>query len=171
MSKLSQRQELQQKLSPQQILQAKILQLNALNLEQRILSEIEMNPALELEEIDDEENLENVEPDEIKDDTDEISELDDKNEETEFEWEEILGDPDEYEYSNLDTKDYHETPLHITKTITDSLMDQLCDINTSENDLEIAEQIIGNLDEHGYLNIEPILISDRMEVDEKRYWR
>ena len=52
MSKISQKQELQHKLTPQQILQAKILQLTAINLEQRILSEVESNPALELEEVE-----------------------------------------------------------------------------------------------------------------------
>ena len=52
MSKISQKQDLQHKLTPQQILQAKILQLTAINLEQRILSEVESNPALELEEVE-----------------------------------------------------------------------------------------------------------------------
>ena len=47
MAKLSQHQELQQKLSPQQILQASLLQLNAQVLEQRILEEIEKKEALD----------------------------------------------------------------------------------------------------------------------------
>ena len=48
MSKISQRQDLNQKLSPQQILQAKLFQLNSFALEQRLYQEIERNPLLEL---------------------------------------------------------------------------------------------------------------------------
>ena len=65
MAKLSQSQELQQKLSPQQILQASLLQLNAQVLEQRILEEIEKNPALELAEIDDNESNEVENPESV----------------------------------------------------------------------------------------------------------
>ena len=165
MSKISQKQELQHKLTPQQILQAKILQLTAINLEQRILSEIESNPALELEEVEQDSVSEEVELDEPN--ADEISELDEKDEETDFDWEEILGDPDEYEHPYSEQKEKVDMPLHMAKTITDSIMEQLNDLNLSDVDLEIAEQVIGNLDEHGYLTIEPILISDRMMIEEE----
>ena len=47
MAKLQQRLEQKQVLQPQQILQAAILQLNAVNLEERILDELEINPALD----------------------------------------------------------------------------------------------------------------------------
>ena len=169
MPKITQKQELQHKLTPQQILQAKILQLTAMNLEQRILSEIESNPALELEEVEQDPVNEEEELDEP--DGDEISELDDKDEETDFDWEEILGDPDEYEHPHSDQKERVDMPLHMAKTITDSIMEQLNDLNLPDVDLEIAEQVIGNLDEHGYLTIEPILISDRMRVEEESVLR
>ena len=52
MSKISQKIELGQKLTPQQVLQANILQLNTTLLEQRILRELEENPALEMMEIE-----------------------------------------------------------------------------------------------------------------------
>ena len=48
MSKLQQKQELQQKLSPQQLLQARLFQLNTFSLEQHIYHELEKNPLLEL---------------------------------------------------------------------------------------------------------------------------
>ena len=67
MSKLSQRQELQQKLTPKQILKASLLQLNLPLLEQRILHEIEINPALEMLENKDElEEESNVEEEELQ---------------------------------------------------------------------------------------------------------
>lgn len=47
MAKLQQRLEQKQVLRPQQILQATILQLNSVNLEDRILEELEINPALD----------------------------------------------------------------------------------------------------------------------------
>jgi len=47
MTKLAQRLEQKQVLQPQQILQAAILQLNTDNLEERILEELEINPALD----------------------------------------------------------------------------------------------------------------------------
>ena len=46
MTKLQQKLELSQKLTPQQVLQANILQLNTTLLEQRIFQELEENPAL-----------------------------------------------------------------------------------------------------------------------------
>ena len=64
MPKLSQTQELRQQLTPKQILQASLLQLNLPLLEQRILHELEINPALEMIELSDEfptEDSQNIE--------------------------------------------------------------------------------------------------------------
>ena len=47
MSRLSQKLEQKQKLALRQVLQARLLQLNTLNLEQAILKELELNPVLE----------------------------------------------------------------------------------------------------------------------------
>ena len=47
MPRLEQKQSLKQTLSPRQILQAKLLNLNSLSLESYILNEIESNPVLE----------------------------------------------------------------------------------------------------------------------------
>ena len=33
--------------------------------------------------------------------------------------------------------------------------------------MKIAEEVLGNLDSQGYLTIEPILISDRLELNEQ----
>ena len=97
-----------------------------------------------------------------------VSEIDEKKDETDFEWEELMGDPDEFDfktYKEVESK-HVEMPLHTKKTVTDNFLDQLNDINASEQELEIAEQVLGNLDDHGYLNIEPVLIADRMNVEE-----
>ena len=78
MGKNIQRQELKTQLTPQQILKANILQLNAILLEQRIVRELETNPVLEESEIS---------PDEAEDIQ---SEEEDSEEETEFNDHQIL---------------------------------------------------------------------------------
>ena len=83
MSKLSQKQELRQKLTPKQILQASLMQLNLPLLEQRILHELEINPALEMIELIDEEL------------DDKIQDSDDSEEEMETDTEEDV------EFANL----------------------------------------------------------------------
>ena len=52
MANLSQKIEKKQKLSPRQILESNIIQLNYHNLENRIVEELEKNPMLEIEEYD-----------------------------------------------------------------------------------------------------------------------
>ena len=47
MPRLSQKLEQKQKLAPRQVLQARLLQLNTINIEQTILKELEQNPILE----------------------------------------------------------------------------------------------------------------------------
>ena len=47
MARLEQKQSLRQTLSPKQILQARLLQLNSLSFEAYILNELELNPVLE----------------------------------------------------------------------------------------------------------------------------
>ena len=77
MSELRQNQEQKLKLSIKQVLHAKLLQLNAQLLEQRILKEISDNPVLELAEDQELEESE-IQEDEDSLSQDEISEIDDK---------------------------------------------------------------------------------------------
>ena len=87
MSKLVQHFEQKQKLSPKQILEANIVQLNFANLEKRILEEIEKNPVLE---ISDEESTNEEDSKEQNDD--------------EFDWEELASNSDEYDSFSKPTK-------------------------------------------------------------------
>ena len=113
MSKLFQKLELEQKLTPQQVLQANILQLNTTLLEQRVLQELEENPALEMAELEEKPVEQNQEESEDKDESEmemdePIRELDEKTDETDFEWEELMGDPDEFDYSSIDKPEKQE---------------------------------------------------------------
>lgn len=154
MSRLKQTQELKQTLKPQQVLQANILQLTSTNLEQRILQELEENPALEMME------LEEI-PEEEFDDPE-----NNEDEETEFEWDDLLGDDYDSGMPREKPKEIQEIPIKSEKTIFEYLSEQIRDLNLTNDELEIAEQVIGNIDDDGYLSVEPVLISDRLGFSE-----
>jgi len=144
---LSQRLSQQQKLSPQQIQYQKLLQLNTLALEQRIKTELELNPILEEEmeltqETDDKEKDEDSTVDEIKDPDNE-----------EFSLEDYMNDDDhdhEKVYRGSDEEQFH--PLApVRETLSEHLIEQLNMLNLDENSFRLGEEIIGNLDDAGYL--------------------
>jgi RNA polymerase sigma-54 factor len=144
---LSQRLSQQQKLSPQQIQYQKLLQLNTLALEQRIKTELELNPILEEEmelaqETDDKEKDEDSTVDEIKDPDNE-----------EFSLEDYMNDDDhdhEKVYRGSDEEQFH--PLApVRETLSEHLTEQLNMLNLDENSFRLGEEIIGNLDDAGYL--------------------
>ncbi|GIT40346.1 MAG: hypothetical protein Ct9H300mP9_1960 [Candidatus Neomarinimicrobiota bacterium] len=68
MPTLKQTQTQKQKLAPRQVLQAKLLQLNTVNLEQAILKELEQNPVLE--QVEPEEPQEILKEENVVDDMD-----------------------------------------------------------------------------------------------------
>ena len=143
MAKLEQRLEQKQVLQPQQILQATILQLNTVNLEERILQELETNPALD--------QIEGTSEPEVETADDE-----------DLDWEQ----DNDYEPPNVyEKKEYIDMPIPQKKDFVEYLADQLnlCDFSVQER--LVAEEIIYNLDENGYLAMDVELISDRFEMD------
>ncbi len=161
-------QKMLQKLSPQQIQLMKLLQVPTANLETRIKEEMEENPALEL---DDETHDENA--DELKDEFTETSEE---------EYEEKDGSEDEYE--NIDISEYvqdgddevgdyklrddnypeenedRQLPHKTESSFYEQLLNQLGLLNLADKEQAIAEQIIGSIDEDGYLRRETSAIVD-----------
>ena len=153
-------QKLLQKLSPQQIQLMKLLQVPTANLEERIKEELEENPALEVTEEDHEDNFE------------------EGFEEFEGEKEDFESEGSEDEYGQIDISEYvHEgddevgdyrlrddnygdneeqktIPHRIEKTFHEHLLDQLGMLPLDERRHKIAEQIIGSLDDDGYLRRE-----------------
>ena len=140
---------LQQKLSPQQILLMKLLQIPTIALEQRIKQEIEENPALEDSAEADEEFGESVADEDFE------NEFDNENSD-EFDLNDYLTDDDIPSYK-LQSNNYSadderkEIPYASGKTFQDNLMAQLGLRRLSEKQLAIAKTIIGNLDDSGYL--------------------
>ncbi len=161
MLNLQQRQSLQQKLSPQQIQYIKLLQLPTLALEQRIKAELEINPLLEegmdeeLEEIEQQEEA--AEQDETADQAEESKTEDDSGEvDDDYNWEEFLDSTDDlYGYKaqvdKSDEEEQRDIPLPSQTSMAEHLREQILFLGLSETDELIADQIIGSIDEDGYL--------------------
>lgn len=156
MLKQNQTLKLLQKISPQQIQFIKLLQVPTASLEQRIKEEIEQNPALEDEKIGFGESQ-----------NDEYKDLDSKNDQDTgtggdnfYDTHEGLDDyfaNDAYDYKTQlprnidDDEDEYEAPIVQMKSLYDLLLEQLLHLDLDERKRTIAEQIIGNIDEDGYL--------------------
>ncbi|MDA3867165.1 MAG: RNA polymerase factor sigma-54 [Salinivirgaceae bacterium] len=144
MLKQSLQQKLLQKLSPQQIQLIKLLEVPTLQLEQRIKKEIEENPALE--EGNDSADDEYAQEDDYQEDnTDEFS-IDDYIEDDEI--------PNyKLQTSNYSKDDEHkEVPYSEGASFHEFLRNQLLlKLSMKEEDRMLAEYIIGNIDDDGYL--------------------
>jgi len=147
-----------QRLSPQQIQLMKLLQIPTVALEQRIKEELEINPALE-------EGADGEEYDEFADvDAQQEEEYDDSMDD-EFGIEDYLDDddiPDYQLYANNSSADDEEKeiPLSGGASFQDILLEQLGMRVLSESQRVIAENIIGNIDDDGYLRREVFAIVD-----------
>ncbi len=161
MLNLQQRQSLQQKLSPQQIQYIKLLQLPTLALEQRIKAEMEINPLLEEGEEEDEDAQEESEDegpsDETANDADDTPESgeDDTEDSDDYNWEDFLNSSEDlYGYKaqvDTDDDDDREIPVAAGLSMAEHLKNQLPFLDLNETQELIAEQIIGSIDEDGYL--------------------
>lgn len=149
-------QKLLQKLSPQQILLMKLLQIPSAALEQRIKQEIEENPALDEmsdSEADQEDSQDSLSDDDLGDgEKDEYDSTED-----EFDLNDYMDDDDIPSYrlasNNQGSQDENkEIPFAAGKSFQDFLLDQLGLRNLSDEETVIAQNIIGNLDDSGYLN-------------------
>ena len=167
MLKQSQHQKLLQKLSPQQIQLMKLLQIPTANLEERIKEELEENPALEQGEDDgptDEYDLNEGEND-FDGDTEEVELSDDTADKVDLD--DFLRHEDDgdggYDYSDDyygNSEEKQSTPVSVENSFHDHLVDQLGMLELDERRQKIAEQIIGSIDEDGYLRREPSAIVD-----------
>ena len=154
MLNLSQKQSLQQKLSPQQIQYIKLLQLPTLALEQRIKAEMEINPMLEEGE---EEAEEVVAADESETEAESAEESSaEESKEDEYDWNELLDNSDDlYGYkARVDQsaeEDRQEYIQPARDSVLESLRSQLSFLELSENEELVADQIVGSVDDDGYL--------------------
>lgn len=161
-------QKLLQKLSPQQIQLMKLLQVPTANLEERIKEELEENPALE----QGEDGYEDQMTEEPRDEFDSTGE------------EEFEPDGSEADYENVDISEYvadedgeiadyklkddnypeledqRVVPYKIEVSFHELLIEQLGLLNLDDQSRQIAEQIVGSIDDDGYLRREVESIVD-----------
>lgn len=150
-------QKLQQKLSPQQIQLIRLLELPAIELEERIKHELEDNPALEegKEPVDDLERSDNEESGEDGSSTENDMDL-------------SLGDylteDDIPDYKLREMNDRVEkkedVPFSVSQSLNEFLLQQLGLRDLPESQVKIAEYIIGNIDDDGYLRRDLSAIAD-----------
>jgi len=158
MLSLSQKLSQQQKLSPQQIQYQKLLQLNTLALEQRIKTELEVNPILE-EVMEDEIEIsqDQLDKDKKQESGEDEEEFDNEeyNKDDEFELEDFMNDYDsefEADHINQSGDDEVYQPLAQSReSLTEHLRNQLQMLNLADDLYVLGEEIIGNLDDDGYL--------------------
>jgi len=155
-------QKLQQKLSPQQIQLMKLLQIPTANLEQRIEEELEANPALEEGDV-----IDNV-LDDLESDLDEAEKDNDQDEIEDFSIEDYFDDDGEYpdyktstyEGANNNDDENKTIPFSVGVTFHEFLLKQLGIKDLDNESYLIAAQIIGSIDDDGYLRREIINIVD-----------
>ncbi len=146
MLKQSLQQKLLQKLSPQQIQLMKLLQVPTIALEQRIKEELESNPALE----------EGLDLDKVNDQDEYQDDYDDENKRDDFDLSEYISDDEVPSYKTSvrnsgPDEDEKSMPLSMGKSFHELLTTQLGLLKLSEDEKMVAEHLIGNLDDAGYL--------------------
>ncbi|NLE01449.1 MAG: RNA polymerase factor sigma-54 [Fibrobacter sp.] len=148
--------KLQQKLSFQMIQSLKLLQVNTLQLEQLLKTELELNPVLEAgDELENE--AEEIQESKDQDDSQEetADELD-VNEDS-IDWEEYLEEGFDLGYSYNEEVDrneerYEPTPVYQV-TLEEHLNNQLAEKKLPENTKLLVQFLIGSLDADGYLRV------------------
>ena len=142
MQKLSLKQTLTQKLSPQQIQFMKLLQVPQAAIERRVEAEIERNPTLE-----------------VAENNDELSENDDY----EAELKNIVNIQDplnhtsytmQPSYSQATSTHNWQAPIVAQHTFHEQLREQLNLLQLNERQQKIGEQLIGNIEPDGYLRLD-----------------
>jgi RNA polymerase sigma-54 factor len=160
--------KLQQKLSFQMIQSLKLLQVNTLQLEQLLKTEMEMNPVLEASE-----EAEEIQQDEQHEESDDpVAEKDDPeldlNEES-VDWEEYLEEGFDLGYSHSEEVDhgverYEPTAVYMP-TLEEYLVNQLVGRKLSERDMLMVKLIIGYLGNDGYLRTPLEEIAEFAHID------
>jgi len=162
----------QQKLSPQQIQYQKLLQLNTLALEQRIKTELELNPILEEVLTDDMEiSLDQKDDSKEKESDKETEEFEEEYvaAEEDFDYEDYMNEDDiESNRINRSAEDDEKTaPLAPSvETLSDHLLEQIYTLDLDKDLLMLGESIIGSLDKDGYFKQDLMEFKTNLEMFE-----
>lgn len=154
------RQQLQQKLSPQQIQVIRLLELPAIELEEKVKHELEENPALE-EGKDAPDEFDQTDS-EIGDNSDSMTENNEGEDDLslgDYLTEDDIPDYKLQEIREKSTKK-EDIPFSVSESLNEFLLQQLGFRNLPEKEVKIAEYIIGNIDDDGYLRRDLGAIAD-----------
>lgn len=160
MLKQVQTQKLLQKLSPQQIQLMKLLQLPTIALEQRIKEEMEINPALEEGPDTEDEASSDFE----EENYDDVSKEED-NKRDDFSISDYMDEDEGFSYklkanNTSPDEERKEIPFSVGVSFQDLLESQLGLKDLDDREYQIADYLIGNLDDDGYLRRDLISIVD-----------
>lgn len=144
--------KLSQKLSPQQIQLMKLIQLPTQAFEQRLEEELVENPALE----NGKEEAENYEDDYADSNADDYEDYDNERIETEINIDEYLSNDEtpDYKYQANNYSDDDEdksTPIAAGVSFHQDLINQLNTFILNDEDRNIAEFLVGSIDDMGYI--------------------
>ena len=159
--------KLSQKLSPQQIQLMKLIQLPTQAFEQRVKQELEENPALDSGKEEAKDEYEEF--DNSADDDYESEKI-----ETDINVDDYLSD-DEVPSYRLNTNNYssddeeRQVPYASGTSFTQHLMGQLHTYRLDEQQMEIAEFLIGSIDDSGYLRRDLIDLLDDLAFTQNIY--
>ena len=144
------------RLTPQQVQYLKLLQLPTLALEQRVKMELELNPVLELtEELD--KTPDQEETDSSEDDVEEPA-ADDSYSLEDYMNDDLAGYKSPETVKQRDEDDSYEPPLPATVPLSERLLGQFRLSSDDDEESLLAEEILGNVDEDGYLRRDLALI-------------
>jgi RNA polymerase sigma-54 factor len=154
-----------QKLSPQQIQLMKLLQVPTAQLEERIKEELEENPALEQGEEDSKEEFENTEEEVAAEDEFDLDGSEDEYDNIDVSEYIQEGDDEVGDYKLRDDNypeldDSKTIPHKVEISFNEILLEQLGHLNLDAHLQPIAEQVVGSLDDDGYLRREISSIVD-----------
>ncbi len=146
--------KLSQKLSPQQIQLMKLIQLPTQAFEQRLKEEMVENPALETGKEDDYESADEYSNDDNYDEYDDYE--GERIDADEINIDEYLSDDETPGYklqanNYSDDDDDRTMPFAATVSFHQSLIDQLNTFILADNEREIAEFLVGSIDDMGYI--------------------
>ncbi len=162
---------LQQRMAPQLIQSLQLLQMSTLDLELEIQQQMEINPLLEdTLEIEEETDEGAIAEEGLK----EEAELPGGSDEVDFDA--LLGDSFERNSYNNEASEYdpdweqdrepRENRITTVPPLLDQLLEQLTVAELEGRDVEIAEFIIGNIDDRGYLTCAASEIAEDIQVPE-----
>ncbi|GAB3903438.1 RNA polymerase factor sigma-54 [Mucilaginibacter boryungensis] len=155
MLKQNLQQKLLQKLSPQQIQFIKLLQVPTVSLDTRIKEELEENPALEdlslTNMTEPEEQYPDRDPDEDTYNGDDEGSSDEFNIDDYLQEDNVNDYGSRYDQNGEDEDERKEIPIAVQSSFFENLQAQLDLLPLSDKDFRIGQQIIGSLDDDGYL--------------------